>query len=1183
MSAIDPGAPDSGASKIDGLRRYTTRIKAIVHSHNHSKGPIVLSDDVLSCQIGKNIKGAGKANIAVVARNSYLNMIYPNDYLNIYFDVGDGNGWVRTFLGLIDRVEENYTVDETGAPSTLYHIIATDFQKVFEKTNIYFNEHLFNRPDVEGEDYNAFNIGGVALQTRGLRVQGGPADMVLNMTLLQIGFGAQWKLPDSYPVRLEDRFNSQRSQYAQQHLLESVSRLMEPEGAERLRTIIRDRGLSAFSQDTEGEVTTALQSTAGNDINSSNAEERVNAAIRSAGLDRSDVMDGELTQLQTASDVGSMARILSDARVRQQLFGSGLRSDDQSIAQAAISQYVTFEAAASRTHNIIDIMNVLDFVERRAIDGYAFDLSIWNQQGPLVNIIRSVSNEVVNELFFDLRPMSTPVLGSEDTSVHLKAGADWDRTHDEIGGNRADLTNVSNGIRYMPAIVMREYPFSTVNRIDAAGVSVSVGNNDGQTGNLGIIYFGGVFSNRPNEPGRHLVAVPVLNLEERAQGLQGPDRTFKHLDVAVISETEIRSTQLGRSDQDHYNLLEMWTEGFSGSDLRYYMYDFLPIITPVHIQRHGLRTRTITTRFAMFPPALASNLRQVTPPPPEEAATESATRAADALFTSETASRELIPPLSAHPSVSFRNTGPQRYGYRPRSGEYIFHNGIDIYGDGPAVPYPTQGMGNSPGPVDVVAIADGNIIASIAQGTVNGAGKYGNVIVIHHPQFTGPSGKPVFSVYAHLAHREPTTGNTDASTNLRDTANRTYLGIGGRSFTPIPVTKGTKIGSVGVTQGNTDTPGPGRAAITCGPHAVFQTARAHLHFEIDYRFPPKNTRDTPRLPLTMPDPFPGVNSNNTDPVAWFAANGGGNLVALLGALGEVPSDLVDQGDAIDHDDPDPPPSRIDAGNPTDETQAVTQAANSTGATRGVIDSIDIRQQIARWALLQDHWYQHNLEYLSGQIDMRGAPEIRVGYRLDIKERRTSFYVESVQHSWQFPDELQTSLQVTRGQPNNPYPVYVLPSSEGFNTPRTGRRSASRLAHFFIIPDPIAIRRAISLRENTNGNNVEHERASANFFNIMDDRRFFRTFGFGEEFRGLVLPSSQEFDDLASNLAELSSTLGLSEEEAAAILRESGFEITEGGIVRTDRESLTSENPRLSGSPEAGTAVDSGIVIPSGAA
>jgi hypothetical protein len=105
-----------------------------------------------------------------------------------------------------------------------------------------------------------------------------------------------------------------------------------------------------------------------------------------------------------------------------------------------------------------------------------------------------------------------------------------------------------------------------------------------------------------------------------------------------------------------------------------------------------------------------------------------------------------------------------------------------------------------------------------------------------------------------------------------------------------------------------------------------------------------------------------------------------------------------------------------------------------------VDNVSVRNQIVRWALLCDHWNQHNIEYLSGTITLRGRPDIRVGYRLDWKDRHESYYVEQVSHEWSYPGALRTTVQVTRGQRNDPFPAYIPPPAPaaeapaGFTTP-----------------------------------------------------------------------------------------------------------------------------------------------------
>ena len=69
----------------------------------------------------------------------------------------------------------------------------------------------------------------------------------------------------------------------------------------------------------------------------------------------------------------------------------------------------------------------------------------------------------------------------------------------------------------------------------------------------------------------------------------------------------------------------------------------------------------------------------------------------------------------------------------------------------------------------------------------------------------------------------------------------------------------------------------------------------------------------------------------------------------------------------------------------------------------------------RWGVMLDMWEQHNHEYLSGSLTIRGMPGVRVGYRIDRKELDLSFYVQSVSHTWEYPGALVTQLTVSRGQ------------------------------------------------------------------------------------------------------------------------------------------------------------------------
>lgn len=1009
MSALSNRAP-LAAIQVDGIRRYHTRIKAIVHSHQ-SLAPVYLSDDVVSCQLGKTISGVGRANLALTASKNYTNLLYPNDVLNIYFNRGDGQGWVRTHFGYLDRIEEEYTVDDSGMPSTVYHVISSDWQKVIEKTEIYFNPHLAGRRDIAGTDFDTINIGGLSMQMRGLSLTGSPADMVVNLLLLQLGFGSQWILPESYQARVDPRFVNLKKEYATGTLLRSLKDRLSPAQREKLEQLISTGELDRLR------------------VDAASSGANTNAAREAFAEDVVTLLGGNNT-------------------------GTGGRRGDQLSPNLFEAYYDQASPGSERGNStLLDIVNLFDFVEFRAIDGFGFESSIWERQGPLSTIIKSVSNESINEIIYDLRPM---------TPGGIAEGTNWDRTPDELGGNVGNGTE-PDGVRYVPSIIMREFPFGTVNYVDASAVDTGL-RVGGNPANFGKLYFGAIFSNKPNDPGRHLVDGPLLSVLERQDPGSDKKKSTKHLDVAVISETEIIQSRLGRSDNDHFNLFDMVTEETMGSSHKFVLKDFLPIITPIHIMRHGLRVREVTSRFARFGFSTA-----VAPTAPQ-----SSQPAESVVDDTGEFSPIVIPPVAAPPAgytLRFTNSYGSNYGYRrDRGGRgntfWHFHNGIDI-GVNPRVD----------GVVNIVAIADGYIVASIPTGTT-GFGGYGEYVVVEHPQFES-GGVKVFSVYAHLHTRDPRTGNPSGSTRHVDAIAQGYHPRTAQrsNFQKRRVNRGDILGTMGKT-------------------GVMESG-THLHFEIASKFPVKSTTtldiptsdanrtvriaqlaaagysnpeqwvSTTIAPADGPIPPTPVSDKSSDPVQFFS-NNGVNLVSAIRDLNDGVEEAEEtDGEEGGGEDPVTPEQDAPAAatTPVETDQQEVASGTPDAVLTGFVDGVEARRQLGRWALLQDHWYQHNLEYLSGQVVMRGAPEIRVGMRLDILERDMSFYVEGVNHSWSYPDKMVTTLQVTRGQANNPYPAYALPPTPGFNTQQTARRSTSRLAQYAIVPDPIAVRRAIVLREN----------------------------------------------------------------------------------------------------------------------
>lgn len=1151
MSAITKTAEAPEISY--GIPRYHTRIKVVVHSHGNSQAPIYLSDDTAACMLSKNVKGAGQASLTLVPRRNYLNLVFPNDHINIYFDTCDGNGWTRTFYGLVDRIEESYNVGDDGAPTTTYSLVATDFTKIFAKTEVYFNPHMSQRRDVRGTDFGAINIGGLALMSSGLTIHGSPDAIVLNTIMVLLGFGSQFIMPGSYPVPtdiiMEARAQRQRA------ALRLVQAKIKPEQLTELTTRIN---LEASNQ------AYAL-------VDSASMQDVSMALLTQYGIDPS--------ELNTVSlDNRDLAFSKINALISNALFRKALN-----IPQGLGGPEMTFQAInrttqESQVPSILDYMDLFSFVEHECIDGYVVSVAITDHQGPILSLLMSRSNEAINELFFDLRPRHNADIGvNSPGKIQDIEPDDWDRSSDDIRENEGDSHTVDGlvGIRYVPSLVMREYPFGTVDKLDASQIPISItathntGNSPdtrnqenaaNNVNTVGPLYLGAVFSDRPNVPGRHFVSAPNYNVEDRASGT-GAAYGRRILDVAVVSEKEIKNSSFGRSDEDHVNFLEMWSNSINqGSDARWFMMDICPIITPVHVMRHGLRKRSIETEFARFDRASTQDTSYTpaqvptdttdaaTNPdnPAQPETTQTTTNVADgttqsavaALATAGTtatagaasstdvqqtagggtiavASTSSAVTVPARPAISTNQvvwpvntkrgstlTKPisSKFGYRKRrnvgsanlpaekfqpvsaggrpdpSGEtpsnrWIFHNGVDI----PA-----------PAGTSVHAARDGKIVVVGLSGMYT---DYGNIIVVKHEDRT-------YTVYAHLKSinsniADPVkqilqeNGIRPGSAYRGGSARR--CGIS-REFsasglmTAIPVRAGDMIGTVGITRGIKDS----------GEVTNFNTG-AHLHFEHTARFPSKNLSLTPHLngdftEFQLPE-WRNLNTYSYDPLtslhlrrARHPADTSGNppeaIITEETADDTVASDEFDGGDtnelsfedienglALGTENLLIPGTRTNTGGNSSTAQS-TQSESSANIKplSAVQDGISSRRTLARWAILQDHWYQHNTEYLSGTIEMRPAPEIRVGYRLDILERNMSFYIEGVAHRWSYPDAMITQLTVTRGQPNNPYPAYILPGTDGFNPKPDQRSVQSRLGKYFITPDPVAVRRSIAFRQ-----------------------------------------------------------------------------------------------------------------------
>jgi len=162
--------------------------------------------------VSHHLSGGGSAIINLPAVDFIEDIIAAGDVINIYFNTHRSNeniyniGTVRTFFGYVDSVTKSISVGLGGKKLTSYTINCKDFSKAIRYTEIYSNEHLASQSqglakNILRKDIKS-NLGGIALLSKGIALQGGPRKVIVQNLLRFIGFGGQWALPTSYEERL---------------------------------------------------------------------------------------------------------------------------------------------------------------------------------------------------------------------------------------------------------------------------------------------------------------------------------------------------------------------------------------------------------------------------------------------------------------------------------------------------------------------------------------------------------------------------------------------------------------------------------------------------------------------------------------------------------------------------------------------------------------------------------------------------------------------------------------------------------------------------------------------------------------------------------------------------------------------------------------------------------------------
>ncbi len=498
---------------------------------------INLSEHLVNINTSKSIKGVGTFTITLDGRKNWLNQVYPNDVINIYFDPGDGKrGFIRTMFGYVDRIDRSSstTDNDRGTITTYYTIKGSDFSKAIEKTEIYFNPHIANRADFAYRStVGAANLGGSALRTRGITAHGTPAQMLQNLLSLLLGFGDQWILPSSYPSEGVDEIRKKRLQ-------DSINRASV--GASLLEKFgytvddIESLGVAGIEADLNKRADSIKE--------------------ESSELDEDDLLKKKVNEKAMSALRQAANNIAGSADLR------GIESLQMLLDSADL--------------NILDLMS-LDFIETASIDGFNSSAAVWQATGSLMSMIKNMSNEIINELCFDLRPVA---VGDSKTFGYLESfdrtlvtgQIEYSRNEDELGINKYGLKDSSGfnatieEVEYRPAVIFREYPYSVVEGVDMSEYHI-LGKEDNKLGN---VLFGPVFTQGLNQTGRFIynyqnaakdgvaVAENITSISPVSCNLDTGSKPLKHIDVVTISTSDTTSSNIGRSDKDLFNYRESY-------------------------------------------------------------------------------------------------------------------------------------------------------------------------------------------------------------------------------------------------------------------------------------------------------------------------------------------------------------------------------------------------------------------------------------------------------------------------------------------------------------------------------------------------------------------------------------------------------------------------------------------------
>ncbi len=289
--------------------------------------------------------------------------------------------------------------------------------------------------------------------------------------------------------------------------------------------------------------------------------------------------------------------------------GAGASTETPAALLDAVMKH---RKGSSTFRTLLDLLD-RSYIEREHVDGFMASEQMLSESGNLLTLLESRANDCMNELFFDLR------LAGRDP------GAPLPMVPDELGGN-VDDQGVVTAPAYLPAVVLREYPFTTISKetypssapVTATGPVASAptggtlsGAQTVSAGLSGPVYGlpeePGVFFSSRAQPVRVQPVRPISSATPNdpkqpateAQAARAAAPSPRYIDTALLTLDRIVRMQVGRSDHDYINVIDLRSSDLQ-ADLKFINRGVVPLLSYDSFSRHGMRVREITSSFTQM-------------------------------------------------------------------------------------------------------------------------------------------------------------------------------------------------------------------------------------------------------------------------------------------------------------------------------------------------------------------------------------------------------------------------------------------------------------------------------------------------------------------------------------------------------------------------------------------------------